>query len=189
MDIILCDINYKICREWENMFKDDKYIKIICADYINTAKNKNVDCLVSPGNSVGIMDGGLGLHIRNLYMDNQIDIQTKVQECIIEKYRGQQPTGTSLFIGNDFMNLINTPTMRFTKKVSDLDCIYFSMRSSILCALENKVETLLVPAFGAGAGGVHPTIVARIMRDALYSLEYQEFHNWDVVDKMLLGEF
>ena len=54
MNLILCDKNIALCNEWQKYFKNEQNIKIICADFKSVPK---YDCIVSPANSFGIMDG------------------------------------------------------------------------------------------------------------------------------------
>ncbi len=73
--------------------------------------HNNVECIVSPANSYGLMDGGFDLAISEEF---GWELQERVQKYIVEHYKGEQPIGSSFIIdiGTNNMKLIHTPTMR-----------------------------------------------------------------------------
>lgn len=189
MKIILCDNNENMIYEWERVFSNRENINCILGDYCKTAENENVDALVSPANSFGIMDGGLDLYIQKFYLKNNINIQDLVQEEIKRLFYGIQTVGSSIFIKNDFINLIHTPTMKVPGQINDLNAIYFATRNTIICARENGVKKIIIPAFGAGIGNIKYSIVARIMEDAITSLDLNYFKDWKYVNYLFDKEF
>jgi hypothetical protein len=70
------------------------------------------DCLVSPANSFGMMDGGMDAAITQFF---GIALERKVKAQILEDYLGEQPVGTSLIVKTENPKhpfLAHTPTMR-----------------------------------------------------------------------------
>ena len=69
----LCDLNDKIVEAWKQHIGQLSlsYVEVTyeCADIVNvvTAHDKMIDCIVSPANSFGLMDGGIDLAICKLY--------------------------------------------------------------------------------------------------------------------------
>ena len=55
MNLIVCDCNANLCKEWQRYFKNETNVKVICDDFRNIFE---YDCVVSPANSFGFMDGG-----------------------------------------------------------------------------------------------------------------------------------
>ena len=53
------------------------------------------DCLVSPANSFGMMDGGMDAAITKFF---GISLEYRVKEKILQNYLGEQPVGTSFII-------------------------------------------------------------------------------------------
>lgn len=157
---------------------NDKFEKFI--------KYNDVQCVVSPGNSFGIMDGGYDYALRNYY---GIQLQERVQKYIIENYCGEQSVGTSFIIDTNKNNqlLIHTPTMRTPSKIQDSVVVYQCMRSTLLEARKNNIKSILIPVFGGMAGGVNPNDIAKLMRAA-----YDQVNNcpdkidWDYVDSIKL---
>ena len=69
--------------EWEGF-------KFLTQDY---------DCLVSPANSFGLMDGGADYSISFHLAGGPGDLVPHVQKALMDRYAGQQPVGTSFLIG------------------------------------------------------------------------------------------
>ncbi len=59
MKIQLIDRNKEMCEQWNLLFKDCKDVVIHCGDFFSL----QTDCVVSPANSFGFMDGALDLAI------------------------------------------------------------------------------------------------------------------------------
>ena len=62
--------------------------------------------------------------------------------------------------------MIHNPTMRYPSVIVDDWIVYYSMRSTLICALEHDVRTIAIPVFGGTCGEVKPKIAAHRMKDA-----------------------
>ena len=85
------------------------------------------DCLVSPANSFGMMDGGMDAAITKFF---GVSLERKVQDSIINDYLGEQPVGTSLIVETEHCKhpfLAHTPTMRVPMIIKDTDIPYMAM--------------------------------------------------------------
>ena len=86
--------------------------------------------------------------------------------------------------GKDGRTLIHTPSMRSPQTIREPLIIYQCVRTSLMCALQNNVKSILIPMFGAGTGGVDFGLVADLTFRA-----YEQIMNppteidWDYVDK------
>ena len=143
-----------------------------------------IDCVVSPANSFGLMDGGYDLALTNWY-GNQL--QERVQNYIIEHFLGEQPVATSFIIeaGKDNQFLIHTPTMRTPEVIVDARIIYQCMRTTLLTAIQNNIKNVLIPLFGASTGMVKPQIVAKMMWKAYEQINNPPAEiNWDYVENI-----
>lgn len=108
------------------------------------------------------------------------------EEDIIDHYYGEQPVGTSFLIdaGKDGRKLIHTPTMRTPQVIREPLIVYQCMRTTLMCAMENNVESILIPLFGGGCGEVHPKLIAKMMwlaYDQLRSLPTKL--DWDYAER------
>jgi O-acetyl-ADP-ribose deacetylase (regulator of RNase III) len=150
---------------WMKRYFKDADVEFACDDLEDFLNKTQVECIVSPANAFGLMDGGYDYYITH-YFGNQL--QERVQNYIIKNFYGEQPLGTSFIISaNDKgQKLIHTPTMQVPKEIKDPFIVYQCMRSTLICAKKNKVKSIVIPMFGGGIGGVHPQIIAEMMRKA-----------------------
>ena len=56
--------------------------------------------------------------------------------------------------------------MRVPSMIKDPMVIYTCMRTCLLKALENHIESIVIPAFGGGCGLVPPQIICKMMYEA-----------------------
>ena len=63
MKIYLLDRNASMVYWWEKYFKDVSEIEIVCDDFTRFMDKHDVECVVSPANAYGLMDGGYELAI------------------------------------------------------------------------------------------------------------------------------
>lgn len=154
LKIYLLDINHKMCEAWKERFYDFPNIEVVCADFGDFIRTHNdVDCVVSPANAYGFMDGGYDLAITK-YFGNEL--QKTVQKYIMENLHYEQPIGTSIIVNTPikWIRLIHTPTMQVPSRIIDYRIIYHCMRSTLIMALQNGIKSIVIPAFGACTGEV-----------------------------------
>ena len=135
-------------NKYLSLYFQGENIKILnedFSDFMNDNKEK-IQCVVSPANSFGLMDGGFDLALSKWY-GNQL--QERVQEYIIKNFYGEQPVGTSFIkpTNKDNQYLIHTPTMRTPQAIVDPRIIYQCMRTTLLVAIKNNIKSILIPMF------------------------------------------
>ena len=137
-------------------------VEVVCDDFAHFMKTHEVECIVSPANSFGLMDGGYDLAITEWFGDQ---LQKRVQQVILDHFCGEQPVGTSFLIdaGRDGQKLIHTPTMRVPSEIRDPAVIYQCMRTTLMTAIEHGVKSIVIPLFGGAAGGVEAHLAAELM--------------------------
>ncbi|MEM9216477.1 MAG: macro domain-containing protein [Cyanobacteria bacterium P01_F01_bin.150] len=127
------------------------------------------DCLVSPANSFGMMDGGMDAAITQFF---GVTLERKVQERILDDYLGEQPVGTSFVIETGHLKhpfLAHTPTMRVPMSIKDTDVPYTAMWAMLLAirqhnkANQRKIQSVVCPGLGTGIGQVSFGEAARQM--------------------------
>ena len=168
---------------FKSMFDDCPNVEVVKNDFESfMKKNPDVECIVSPANCYGIMDGGYDAAISN-YLG--WDFQRIVQKYIIDNFYGEQIVGTSFIIDCPYnKKLIHTPTMIMPEKVIDNRIVYTAMRSTLICALKNNIKSIVIPLFGAGTGKVGIDIVCKHMRNA-----YEQIYNAENGDYGFYDEF
>ena len=161
MKIYLLEKNQETAAALEAAFVNED-VEVVCDLFADFMLTHDVECVVSPANSYGLMDGGYDKAITEWFGSQ---LQERVQKYISEHYYGEQPVGTSFIIdaGRSGQKLIHTPTMRVPSRILDPAVVYQSMRTTLMVALENDVKSIVIPVFGGLTGGVEPTLAAKMM--------------------------
>ena len=180
---ILLDRNNEMCNAWNEEFFDVEDVSVVNAgfvDYMNDT-DLEIDGIVSPANSFGIMDGGYDAAITECFGTS---VMRGIQNVIKDRYRGIQPVGTALSMKiNDKITLLHVPTMYFPSKITDVRIIFQCMLSTLIEADRNGLRTIVIPAFGSGCGKVHFRDVSRMMKIAYDYFVYPiKIINWDTVE-------
>lgn len=181
--IYLLDRNFEMCSAWKNKFMGTSNVSVICDDFVSFMKKYRVDCVVSPANAYGLMDGGYDLAITEWFGDG---LQKKVQRYIIDNLCGEQPVGTSIVVDTDVagVKLIHTPTMRFPGYIKDNILVYHCMRTCLMAAMKSDVDAVVIPAFGGMNGAVPYEILADMMwRAYMQIINKPERIDWDYARK------
>ena len=161
---------YRAFQEYFDRFAD---VEIVCDRFEWLT---SYDCLVSPANSFGMMDGGMDAAITSFFGKS---LETKVQQRILEDYLGEQPVGTSLIVETGHPKhpfLAHTPTMRVPMKIEGTDVPYVAMWAMLLGIRQHnkhssrQIESVVCPGLGTGIGNIPYEEAARQM-----SLAYDRF--------------
>jgi O-acetyl-ADP-ribose deacetylase (regulator of RNase III) len=164
--IFLLDINRAMINCWNEAFVNCGDVYVVNKDFKTfISKNDEVDGIVSPGNSFGLMDGGYDKAISEYFGDALYEaVQNKIMEC----FWGEQPVGSclSLQIPNTKKILLHTSTMRTPEVIIDPRIIYSCMRTTLVETEKNSIKQIVVPAFGGMTGRVPRKIIAQMMREA-----------------------
>lgn len=191
---ILCDISANMCHSWDVQFniqtnlsyKNISICHMLFDKCIDTLREEYPDskiAIVSPANSYGLMDGGYDKAITDYFGKN---LQSIVQQKILHDFCGEQPVGCSISVDipnhKNFM-LIHTPTMRKPERILDNKIVYHCTRSSIIEALINGCDIVVLPAFGGLTGEVSHTSIAYYMERAIAQLITVPYNipNWRYV--------
>lgn len=182
LKIYLLDINKEMTDSWQRFFKDVSNIEIHNMDFNTFMKaHEDVEAIVSPANSFGLMDGGYDKAIIDYFGK---DLMKDVQKSILLKWYGEQPICTSITVpitnrtivdnmGNrKYAVLIHTPTMRTPEVITDSKIIYHCTRSTLIEAMKQGVKSIVIPAFGGCTGQVDKREIANMMR-----LAYEQITN------------
>ena len=185
MKIYLLDINKDMTDAWHKYF--DSYrevndIKIVNDDFATFMdKHQNIEAIVSPANSFGLMDGGYDKAITEYFGK---ELMEDVKKTIMEEWFGEQPVGTSITIpiySKRIINgigietcpiLIHTPTMRTPEQIKDSRIIYQCMRTTLIEAIKQETNSIVIPAFCGLTGKVPCDVIAKMM-----FLAYKQIHN------------
>ena len=174
-ELILVDVQRALCKHWETEFQSYPEVRIHHGYFQEV---KVYDCMVSPANSYGLMDGGIDYAIREYF---GMKLQYNVQKIIKRDFYGEQPVGTSVIVdtGNeDHPFLAHTPTMRVPMDISKTDNVYDAMFAMLRAvsnfnkASKSRIKTVLCPGLGTLSGGMPLDEGARQM-----AVAYRNFKN------------
>lgn len=129
--------------------------------------NANVEALVNPVNTVGVMGKGLALVFRQRYPANFASYAAACRS-------GQVQTGCVYVTESDVRPgprwIINLPTKQDWRKPSQLQWITDGLSDLSRFLERNAVRSVAIPALGAGLGGLAWPVVKREIEAALASL-------------------
>lgn len=185
MKIYLIERNFHKFSYFKAYFGQED-VQLVNDSFENFISKDYVQCVVSPANSLGLMDGGYDLALTNWYGEQ---LQERVQQYIIEHFYGEQPVGSSFIIetNQDNQYLIHTPTMQTPQAIEDPRVIYQCMRSTLIEARRNNIESILIPMFGGECGEVKLQIVAKMMWKAYMQLkETPKKLDWEYAEEIEL---
>ena len=173
IELILVAPDYSLYKAFQLKFDYLPSVKIYNCDF---EKLSSYDCLVSPANSFGMMDGGIDAAITAFF---GIQLMERVQQRILDDYLGEQSVGTSFIIetGNpQYPFLAHTPTMRVPMQIIGTDIPYIAMWAMLLAVRQynktaiNPIVKIACPGLGTGIGRIPPQESARQM-----ALAYDHF--------------
>ncbi len=173
MRLILVDPSADLCAAWREFFADLPGVDVVRGRFEELPA---FDCMVSPANSFGLMDGGVDAAIIRFFGD---DLMDRVQQCILDDFLGEQPVGTSIIVETGHPQhpfLAHTPTMRIPMDIAHTDHVYLAMGAMLLAvrrhnrAAERKIDCVACPGLGTGTGHVPARQAARQM-----ALAYRNF--------------
>ena len=180
MQITLFDRDKTLCEQWEKDFSGYENIKVIQTDFSELEPH---DCIVSPANSFGLMDGGFD----QVLSDYFTGIQESVQKRIKSFYSGMQPLGSCLLIktfDEKFPYLAHIPTMLYPSDVSNSIHAFLAFKA-LLHTVEHYDEITSVACCGLayGTGGMSAYNVSKQMKIA-YGTRHDDFNNWNDVQNL-----
>lgn len=156
----LVDINEDVCEQFRNQFKEYENIEVYNGYFEDVEK---YDCMVSPANSFGMMDGGIDAAITDFFGK---ELQQRVQNHIISHFFGEQPVGTSFIVRTGHKEhpyLAHTPTMRIPQNIQGTLNVYYAMKAMLSAVKlfneesKDKIGVVLCPGFGTLYGQMDPS--------------------------------
>lgn len=175
MKTIFVDPNPGFKAAIEEFFKDLPDVEAVLGRFEQLPE---FDCMVSPANSFGLMDGGVDAAIISFFGYGLMDA---VQARIIKEHRGEQLVGTCMIVETGHAKhpfLAHTPTMRVPMTIARTDNVYKAMWALLLAldhhnqTAERKINSVACPGLGTGTGQVPFRQAARQM-----SIAYRNFLN------------
>ena len=171
--LILVAPDYALYQAFKHQFDYLPNVEVANCDFEQLS---SYDCLVSPANSFGMMDGGIDAAITAFF---GMQLMERVQQRILDDYLGEQSVGTSFIIETghpQYPFLAHTPTMRVPMQIVGTDIPYMAMWAMLLAVRQynrtavKSIVKIACPGLGTGIGRIPPMESARQM-----ALAYDHF--------------
>ena len=189
IEIRFVSLDNDIKNDIKDIFKGYNNITGECT-IIETCES--ADCIVSPANSFGMMDGGIDATLTlMLSKEHDMDyIGKKVRKEINTKYFGEQPVGTCLLISTDndkFPWLAHSPTMTVPNDVSKTYNAYYAFKSVLGEILlhnrsvkyNDRIRSVLTTTFATGYGCMELKQSLKQMKLAYDNVSKNEKCSWN----------
>ena len=187
IELWLINPNAQMCDAFRGRFADLPNVRVIQTRFEDLEPH---DCFVTAANAFGIMNAGIDAAVVRFHGK---DLMKRIQFRIMDECLGEQPIGTCLIesTGNpDYPFVAHTPTMRVPGSIAGTDKVYAATWAALLAVYRHnaaaeshaRINTVVLPAMGAGFGGVPYSEVARQM-----AVAYEHYLNpphrldWDTV--------
>lgn len=154
---------------------------------------KQADCLVTAGNSFGMMDGGIDGVVN--YQFGMVE--GRVQSEIMRQWRGELPVGAAIVLPVQptmhlaYTHLCYAPTMRIPRPVAKTVNAYLAARAAIVaCSAFPEISVIAMPLLCHGAGGMDAEEVIRQVRHAWDTFHHPTERDWHAIncDDALLSD-
>ncbi|WP_373232097.1 macro domain-containing protein [Cohnella sp.] len=169
MNIVFVDTNLDVCRALDDAFRGVSGVEVEHGRFQDVPE---WDCVVSPANSYGMMDGGFDLHLSRFFGPM---LQQNVHDVISRQHAGVQPVGTCEIVETGSIKhpfVAHAPTMVVPGPIHMTNNVFFAMKAVLLAAKKHNrkgkriIQRLLCPGLGTATGHVPPHSAARQMRRA-----------------------
>lgn len=173
MVIKLIDYNREMAAALKPYFENIPNVETIG----DSAFNHPTECIISPANSFGFMDGGFDATITN-YLGPQV--QENVQRKICDEYNGELLVGQAFYVetGNPLIPYcICAPTMRVPMYLGgESTNTYLAARAIFILLRQPNLpfRTVTIPGLGTGVGAVPYDTCAKQMYQAYRDFYLQE---------------
>ena len=181
MIIKLIDRNQALVDAWKKEFVNCDNVEVLHGDIFSF----DFDCIVSPANSFGFMDGGIDAVISDYIGWN---IGYIVREVIKKDFDSELLVGQALTVetGHDKVPyLISAPTMRVPLHIQNTPNVYLAAKAIFLQLKKTKlpIKSVGIPGLGTGVGKMDYTQCAMQMKQA-----YNDFYLDNAENIVTLGD-
>jgi O-acetyl-ADP-ribose deacetylase (regulator of RNase III) len=173
MQLILVGRGEDLCKVLRSQFRSHPQVQIVFGRF---EELPSFDCVVTAGNSFGLMDAGMDLAVVRYFGRHVMD---SIQKRILDDYLGEQPVGTCIIVQTDHPThpfVAHSPTMRVPMNIQGTDHVYLALWATLTAVHRHnrtesrKIQSIACPGLGTGTGGMDPVEAAIQMR-----LSYEHF--------------
>lgn len=159
MRFILVDRGKEFCDVLRWQFRSHPEVEIVFGKFEDLPV---FDCVVTAGNSFGLMDAGVDLAVVKFFGRH---VMERIQKVILEDHLGEQPVGTCILVPTDHPAhpfVAHAPTMRTPMNIRGTDHVYLALWAALTAvhrhnrAEERMIQSVACPGLGTGTGGHGP---------------------------------
>ena len=172
MRVIIHVLNPAVAAKHEP--ENSESVRVVCGDIFECSE---ADCIVTPGNSFGIMDGGLDWYIGFAFPD----IEERVQAAIMaDPWRGELHVGSAIVLPLAAgKSMCYAPTMRTPSPCASGSInAYLAMRGALIACAAAGLKTVAVPLLCHGVGKMSPDASIRQIKHAHRTLITPTPRDW-----------
>ena len=156
-------------------FRSHPEVQIVCGRFEDLP---GFDCVVTAGNSFGLMDAGMDLAVVRYFGRH---VMESIQKHILDDHLGEQPVETCIIVPTNHPThpfVAHPPTMRAPMNIQGTDHVYLALWAALTAVHRHnrtesrKIESIACPGLGTGTGGMDAVEAALQMR-----LSYEHFRN------------
>jgi O-acetyl-ADP-ribose deacetylase (regulator of RNase III) len=159
MRLILVDKGREFCAVLRSQFRAHPEVEIVCGRFEDLP---TFDCVITAGNSFGLMDAGMDLAVVRFFGSHVMDL---IQKKILSDHLGEQPVGTCIIVptGHAVHPFVaHAPTMRVPMNIQGTDHVYLAMWAALTEIRRHtqssspQIRSVACPGLGTGTGGMDP---------------------------------
>lgn len=164
-EIILADTNAEVCIAFRHLFRH-RQVSVEAGDLFDIS----ADAYAAPGNSHGIMDGGLDRLLRARFPG----VEARVQRAI-DRMGGLLPVGQAITVETDDAEipfLVYAPTMPVPGSLSSTRNVHAAMLAILNAVADHnasndeEIRSIVITGLGTGVGRLAPDAATSQMRAA-----------------------
>ena len=152
------------------------------AEFVNKGGSifdSQMDALVNPVNTVGVMGAGLALIFKKSFPQNFIEYKKVCNsgELVPGKVHVWRPITHNLF--EDSQIVVNFPTKKHWKDPSKIEYISDGLDDLARAIVDLEIESIAIPKLGCGLGGLKWSEVQPLIKSKLEHLPiFVELYEW-----------
>jgi len=151
MNLHFVDDNAEVAKALQLAFREHPEVEVADGDLLKVATN----CVVSPANAQGFMDGGIDRAIVAFFGSV---IESQMRDAIIRRPEGRLPVGSSLVVrtGHGVVPFLLVATTMDSLEMVEAVNAYRAMNAILRIASSNKEvgRDVFCPGLCTGVGGV-----------------------------------
>jgi len=157
MRLVIVDRSKEFCDVARWQFRSHPEVQVVCGRFEDLP---SFDCVVTAGNSFGLMDAGMDLAVVRFFGRHLME---RIQTQILNDFLGEQPVGTCIIISTDHVAhpfVAHAPTMRVPMNIQGTDHVYLAMWATLTAvhrhnrSTSRPIDSLACPGLGTGTGGM-----------------------------------